>query len=53
MFLGQPIYGKVKSINYAPKRYNVTAEEYQSIFQDYSIKSMNIRENMNLIPSKV
>lgn len=38
MFLGQPLYGKVKSINYAPKRYNVTAEEYQSIFQDYSDK---------------
>lgn len=36
IFLGEPLYGKVKSINYVPKRYPVNAEEYQGIFQDYS-----------------
>ncbi|MNK04671.1 hypothetical protein D3C87_225430 [compost metagenome] len=36
MFLGQPLYGKVKSVNYTPKKYNIAAEEYQVIFQDYS-----------------
>lgn len=36
IFLGEPLYGKVKSINYVPKRYAVNAAEYQSIFQDYS-----------------